>query len=80
MPTKRMNANRSGSEATSQTPGDQDPTTATCGNPTLTLTRGYSEHAGHEQAEHLRRRSFMVSQYLTQTDWQTGDVVDKVAA
>ncbi len=22
----------------------------------------------------------MVSQYLTQTDWQTGDVVDKVAA
>ena len=26
----------------SQTPGDQDPTTATCGNPTLTLTRPLS--------------------------------------
>jgi hypothetical protein len=30
-----------GSQATSQTPGDQDPTTATCGNLTLTLTPGY---------------------------------------
>jgi hypothetical protein len=39
MPTKRFNANpESGSEPTSQTPGDQDPTTATCGNLTLTLS------------------------------------------
>ena len=44
------------------------------------MPRGYSEHAEHEHATHLRRRSFMVSQNLTQTDWQTGDVVDRVAA
>ena len=44
------------------------------------MPRGYSEHAEHEHASHLRRRSFMVSQNLTQKDWQTGDVVDKVAA
>lgn len=44
------------------------------------MPRGYSEHAEHRHAKHLRRRSFIVSQNLTQTDWQTGDVVDKVAA
>jgi uncharacterized protein (TIGR02453 family) len=44
------------------------------------MPRGYSGHADHEHAEHLRRRSFMVSQNLTQKDWLTGDVVDKVAA
>src|ERR1700758_5337053 len=42
MPTKRMNANpTSGTEPTSQTPGDQDPTTAPRGNLTLTLRRAY---------------------------------------
>ena len=40
MPTKRMNANpKGGSDATSQTPSDQDPTTAISGNLTLTLSR-----------------------------------------
>ncbi len=40
MPTKRMNANpKAAPSATSQTPGDQDPTTATSGNLTLTLRR-----------------------------------------
>ena len=39
MPTKRMNTNpKSGTEDMSQTPGDQDPTTAISGNLTLTLT------------------------------------------
>jgi hypothetical protein len=38
MPTKQMNANpNGGTEPMSQTPGDQDPTTATRGEFTLTL-------------------------------------------
>ncbi|MGH3638368.1 MAG: DUF2461 domain-containing protein [Mycobacterium sp.] len=45
-----------------------------------TMPRGYSEYAGHRHAKHLRRRSFMVSQNLTQKDWLTGDLVDKAAA
>lgn len=44
------------------------------------MPRGYSQHAGHWHAEHLRRRSFMVSQNLTQKDWLSGDVVGKAAA
>ncbi|HYO05175.1 MAG TPA: DUF2461 domain-containing protein [Mycobacterium sp.] len=44
------------------------------------MPRGYSEYADHEHAEHLRRRSFIVSQNLNQKDWVTGGVVDKVAA
>jgi uncharacterized protein (TIGR02453 family) len=44
------------------------------------MPRGYSEYAGHRHAKHLRRRSFMVSQKLTQKDWLTGDLVDKAAA
>ncbi|MCB0949004.1 MAG: DUF2461 domain-containing protein [Mycobacterium sp.] len=44
------------------------------------MPRGYSEYAGHEHAEHLRRRSFMVMQNVTQKDWISGDVVAKAAA
>lgn len=44
------------------------------------MPRGYSEYADHRHAEQLRRRSFMVSQNLTQKDWITGDVVGKTAA
>ena len=42
MPAKRMNANpKAARQPTSQTPGDQDPTTATCGDLTLTLMAAY---------------------------------------
>lgn len=44
------------------------------------MPRGYSEYADHRHAGHLRRRSFMVSQNLTQKDWLSGDVVGKAAA
>jgi uncharacterized protein (TIGR02453 family) len=44
------------------------------------MPRGYSEHAGHRHAAHLRRRSFMASQKMAEKNWQTGDVVDMVAA
>jgi uncharacterized protein (TIGR02453 family) len=45
-----------------------------------TMPRGYSEYADHEHAEHLRLRSFMLSQNVTQKDWISGDVADKVVA
>ncbi len=44
------------------------------------MPRGYSEYADHEHAEHLRRRSFIVSENMKQKDWVRGDVVEKVAA
>jgi hypothetical protein len=50
MPTKPMHANpKGGTQATSQTPGDQDPTAATSGTLTVTLTAGYptSRRGGH---------------------------------
>lgn len=50
------------------------------GDSLRSMPRGYSEYADHEHAEHLRRRSFMVSQNVTQKDWVTGDVVGQIAA
>ena len=44
------------------------------------MPRGFAEHADHRHARQLRRRSFMVSQNLTQKDWLTGDVIAKAAA
>lgn len=44
------------------------------------MPRGYSQYADHQHSEHLRRRSFMVLQNVTQKDWITGDVVDKTRA
>ena len=44
------------------------------------MPRGYSEYAGHEHAEYLRLRSFMVMQNVAQKDWLTGAVVDQTAA
>ena len=44
------------------------------------MPRGYASYADHEHAGHLRRRSFMLSQKLSQKDWVSGDVVGKAAA
>ena len=44
------------------------------------MPRGYTQHADHRHAQHLRRRSFIVTENLTQKDWQSGAVIDKVAA
>ena len=44
------------------------------------MPRGYASYADHQHAEHLRRRSFMLSQKLSQKDWVSGDVVGEAAA
>lgn len=44
------------------------------------MPRGYSEHTGHRHAAMLRHRSFIVTQPLTERDWQQGDVVAALAS
>jgi len=42
------------------------------------MPRGYSAYVDHEHANHLRRRSFMLLQNVSQKDWVNGDIIDTV--
>lgn len=44
------------------------------------MPRGYTDYADHEHAHHLRCKSFMVMQSLSEKNWLTGDVVNQTAA
>lgn len=42
------------------------------------MPRGYEQHATHRHAEHIRRKSLLIKQPLTEEDWMSGDVIDYV--
>lgn len=42
------------------------------------MPRGYAEHAEHRHSDHIKRKSLLLQQPLSEADWTTGDVVDHV--
>lgn len=41
------------------------------------MPRGFSEHADHPHAEHIKLKSYIIREDLRESDWTSGDVVDK---
>ena len=42
------------------------------------MPRGYAQHTEHRHAKHIRRKSLLIQQPLTEDDWISGDVIDHV--
>lgn len=41
------------------------------------MPRGFAEHTGHVHADHIKLKSYILREDLTEVDWTSGDVVDK---
>ncbi|MCC1495051.1 DUF2461 domain-containing protein [Cognatishimia sp. F0-27] len=48
------------------------------GHELTSMPRGYAEHAAHRHADHIKRKSLLVTQELSETDWTSGDVIDHI--
>lgn len=49
-------------------------------NPLSAMPRGYSEHADHPHAEHLKRRSLLIRADLPRERWLDGSITDRLVA